>query len=89
MNDIDIISKQTGIEDTVYIERVYIESKRSIADTIMKLMEYDYCKEPIEKEKTVFDDIREVVAEKEKLFIQVMKNKNPQMPPANVTILQE
>lgn len=73
MDDIDIIAKQTGITDTVMIERCFIENNRSIADTIMKLMEYDYCKDNAVKPRTVFDDIREIVSEKEKIFIDVMK----------------
>lgn len=73
MDDIDIISDQTGITDKIWIERCYIENNRSVADTIMVLMEYDYCKENTAKERTVFDDIREIVSEKEKIFIDVMK----------------
>lgn len=71
MDDIDIIENQTNITDRVLIERVYYENNKSIPDTIMQLMKYDYCK-PFEiKPRTVFDDIRTIVDEKEKIFFQV------------------
>lgn len=73
MNDIDIISSQTGINDRALIERYYIECNNSVVDTIMKLMDYRYCKEPIQKEYTVFDNIRDIMLEKETLFLEVMK----------------
>lgn len=74
MSDIDIICKQTCQDDKVLVERVYIENNRSIADTIMVLMNYSYCKEVVVKPRTVFDDIREIVAEKEQIFMDIMKS---------------
>jgi hypothetical protein len=78
MDDIDIISSQTGIEDKELIERVYLENNKSTPDTIMRLMKYDYCKEFEIKPRTVFDDIRIIVAEKEDIFMELMNRNKKQ-----------
>jgi hypothetical protein len=78
MDDIDIISSQTGIEDKALIERVYLENNKSTADTIMRLMKYDYCKEFEIKPRTVFDDIRIIVSEKEEIFMDIMNRNKKQ-----------
>lgn len=78
MNDLDLISSQTNIADMVLIERVYIEQNKSIPDTIMKLMNYEYCKTFEMKPRTVFDDIRVIVDEKEQLFYDILNRQKEQ-----------
>lgn len=73
-NDIDIIMDQTGIADRGYIESIYFDKNNSVSDTIMALMNYKYCKQPIQKPPNEFDAIRVIVAEKEELFSKVLDN---------------
>ena len=64
---ITIIKNQTEIEDEVYIERIYYESKGDLIATIMKLSNIEPPKVDV-KPKTIFDDIREIVDEKENIY---------------------
>lgn len=74
--DIDIIAHQTGLTDTLYIERVLIECNNDIAATILKLM--GTMPKSIQKEPSAFEQIRMILDEKEKLFYDAMARKSVQ-----------
>jgi hypothetical protein len=66
-NNIDIIKKQTDVDDDLLIERCLYENSNDILKTIMQLSnlkEKEYYKAPDE----VFDEIRKIVDEKEKIY---------------------
>ena len=74
--DVDIIVSQTGIDDKIEIERVLLECQSDISRTILKLMSLkSNDKEP--KEPTVFDQIREILNDKEQLYHDHLSKKNP------------
>jgi hypothetical protein len=75
---INIISKQSGIDDLLHVERVYYECDGDMIKTILKLMEQPYVmtKEEL-KPKTIFDDIRSICDEKDTVFQDFLeKNKS-------------
>jgi hypothetical protein len=74
--DVDIIAHQTGLNDTLYIERVLIECNNDIAMTILKLMGATTKTAEVVKEPSAFEQIRMILDEKEKLFYDVMANKS-------------
>ena len=74
--DIDIVASQTGIHDRLQVERVLIECGNDVSSTIIKLMLLEEEKKKV-KEPTEFDQIREILADKEKVYHDVM-NKNRQ-----------
>lgn len=68
---IGIIAKQAGIDDLLLAEKSYYECKGDVSKAILSLMNITVSlqrHEKEEKEKTVFDDIREIMDEKEALF---------------------
>ena len=72
--DIDIVASQTGICDTLEIERVLIECCNDVSLTIIRLMSLKEEKKKV-KEPTEFDQIREILADKEQVYHDVMKTK--------------
>jgi 5,10-methylenetetrahydrofolate reductase len=70
--DIDIVASQTGICDKLEIERVLIECGNDISLTIIRLMSLEEEKKKV-KEPTEFDQIREILADKEQVYHDVMK----------------
>lgn len=77
-NDISLISAQTGIKDEVLIKRVLCECKNDIASSIIQLLDIQYrveIKSDEEKEPTVFDQIRGILDEKDRIFHDIMKPK--------------
>lgn len=71
---IDIIKNQTNIEDEIEIQRVFYECKDNLADTIIKLSEIKI-DVPVEKRKTIFDDMRLILDEKAYIYQNLMNNK--------------
>lgn len=67
-DDIELITKQTGVEDTLYIEKVYYKNNCSMPDTIMELMKYKYCAPKQEVKQDEFTEFRKVIEEKEAIF---------------------
>lgn len=74
--DIDIIAHQTGINDTLYIERILLECNNDIAATILKLIGTTPNSNAIAKEPSAFEQIRMILDEKEKLFYDAMAQKS-------------
>jgi hypothetical protein len=64
---LDIIKKQTDISDDLLIERVYYESGNDPVKTITTLSNIEIIKTK-DVPHTVFDDIRKIVDEKEKIY---------------------
>lgn len=65
---IDIIKSQTGVSDELQIERVFYECNSDIVKTIMKISNINDNTSVRKKENNVFDNIRAIVDEKEKLY---------------------
>ena len=65
---VDIIKSQTGVSDELQIERVFYECNGDIVKTIMKISNIDDNTSVIKKENNVFDNIRAIVDEKEKIY---------------------
>lgn len=77
-NDITLISSQTGIKDEVLIKRVLCECENDIAGSIIKLLDIQYRVDDRSnevREPTVFDQIRGILDEKDRIFHDVMKPK--------------
>jgi 5,10-methylenetetrahydrofolate reductase len=70
--DIDIVASQTGIRDKLEIERVLIECGNDVSLTIIRLLSLKEEKKKV-KEPTEFDQIREILADKEQVYHDVMK----------------
>lgn len=83
----DIISKQTGITDSLLIERTYYECDSDSTKTIYKLMEIELPELREKKPRDVFDDLREICDQKDTIFQDIMKKnrenqeKNGILPP--------
>lgn len=73
--EIHIISSQTGIEDKLYIERVFMECNNDIPATIIKLMNLSVEPKKPCNEPTVFDEIRIILNEKNALYYDIMAKK--------------
>ena len=72
--DIDIIVKQTGC-DVATVQAMY-EIHKDLSATIIALMDYKVCenrnkKTPVEQQLT---DFRMIMAEKEQIYIERMRN---------------
>lgn len=72
-NTFEMISVQTGIDDLLLIEKTYYECGSKDIDTICKLMNLKQIPK-IEKEKTIADNLREILDEKEAIYQQFMQN---------------
>lgn len=72
--EIDIIASQTGIDDKLHIERVFMECRNDISSTIIKLMNLIEKKRPV-VEPNVFDEIRVILNEKDALYHDIMARK--------------
>ena len=83
----DIISKQTGINDHLLIERTYYECDSDSTKTIYKLMEIELPELREKKPRDVFDDLREICDHKDEIFQDIIKKnrenqeKNGGLPP--------
>lgn len=64
-NVFQLISDQTGIDDLLYIERVYYECKQNQIETILKLLKVET---PVTKPRTLFDDLRDICDAKDTIF---------------------
>jgi hypothetical protein len=71
--DIDLIATQTGIQDKLHIERTLMECENDISRTILSLLNAPKVNEVV-KEPTVFDEIRTILNEKDKIYFEVMTN---------------
>ncbi len=74
---IKIISNQTGIDDLLVVEKTFYECKSDITKTILTLLNKDIPKLRHEKEehlRTVLDDVREILDEKEAIFYNKFKS---------------
>lgn len=74
----DRIAVQSGINDMLLIERTYYECNSDEIKTIFKLMDMEMPKQRHEKnprERTLFDDLRDICDEKDTLFQEILKNK--------------
>ena len=75
--DIDIIVSQTGIQDVRKIECVLMECNNDISAAIFNLLKGDsQKKDEVEKETTVFDEIRVILNEKDTLYHDMMTQKS-------------
>lgn len=77
-HDIEYISRQTSISDTVSIKRHLAENNNNIPSTILSLLNLQQ-DTIVSKgnENTVFHEIRKILNEKESIYQEVMKaNKN-------------
>lgn len=71
-SDIDIVASQTGLSDKLEIERVLIECGNDVSSAIIAIMSLK--EEPKKvREPTEFDQIREILADKEKVYYEVMQ----------------
>ena len=71
-----MISKQTGVDDLLHIEKIYYECNKDEVATIFKLMGIampNIRGEKLVHEQTVFDDLRVICDEKDTIF-QRMKS---------------
>jgi hypothetical protein len=71
-----LISKQSGIDDFLLIEKTFYECNSNELATIFKLMGKDLPRirgVKLENEKTVFDDIRKICDDKDIIFQQQLK----------------
>lgn len=71
----EIISKQTGVSDTLLIEKTFFECGSDVGATVLKLLNHEYVERP-KPERTYFDEIREILDEKDTIF-QDLKNQKP------------
>ena len=72
--EIDIISSQTGEDDKLYIERVFMECGNDVSKTIIKILNIDTKVD--KKEKTVFDEIRQILNEKDAIYFDMIAKNN-------------
>jgi hypothetical protein len=71
-SDIDIVASQTGLIDKLEIERVLIGCGNDVSSAIIAIMSLK--EEPKKvKEPTEFDQIRVILADKEKVYYEVMQ----------------
>lgn len=74
---VKIISKQAGVDDLLLVEKTYYECKSDITKTILTLLNKEIPKLRHEKDehlKTVLDDVREILDEKEAIFYDRFKS---------------
>lgn len=83
----EIISKQTGVNDLLLIEKTYYECNSDDVKTIYKLLEIEL--PPMKEEKrTLFDDLRQICDEKDTIFQEIMKKNRENgggAPPFEIT----
>ncbi len=73
---VKIMSKQTGIDDLILVEKTFYECKSDVTKTILTLLNREIPKLRHEKEnhlRTVEDDVREILDEKEAIFYERFK----------------
>lgn len=72
---IAIISKQTGIDDSLLVEKTYYACGGDCSKTILTLLNIEVPRQRHEKDdddKTVFDDFRVILEEKDAIFHDTM-----------------
>jgi hypothetical protein len=74
----NIISKQTGIDDFLLIERAYYECDSDTTKTIFKLLEIELPELRNKRSRDVFDDLRDICDEKDTIFQEVLKKNREQ-----------
>ncbi len=65
--DLELIKKQTNIYDELEIEKIFLKNNSNIIKTIMELSNLKIDKNR-DKPITLFDDLREICDEKDKIF---------------------
>jgi len=65
--DLETIASQTNIKDYELIRAAYIDSNKDIVSTIVTLMNIKDVTPP-SKPRTIVDDMRDILSEKEELF---------------------
>ena len=68
----EIISKQTGEKDLIQIEKIYFECNGDIGATICKIQNISYQEKP-KKPYTKIDEMREILDEKDMIFLNHIK----------------
>ena len=69
----EIISKQTGEEDLVHIEKTYYECNGDIGATICKIQNISYQEKP-KKPYSKIDEFREILDEKDTIYQDLLKS---------------
>lgn len=70
--DLDLIKNQTNCQDDLEIERVFLKNNSNIIKTIMEISNFKVDKNR-EKPLTLFDDLRAICDEKDKIFQNKIK----------------
>lgn len=74
---VKIMANQTDIDDLLLVEKTYYACNSDVTKTILTLLNRDIPKLRHEKEehlKTVLDDVREILDEKEAIFYNRLKS---------------
>lgn len=76
---LSIIKSQTSVQDDEQITNAFKKNNGSISDTIMELMNYNYCDynrtNIVSQSNTrLFENIRSIVADKENVFYELLNN---------------
>ena len=77
-NVISTIKMQTNIEDEVLIEEIYKSCMCDMVKTIMELMNIKDVAASQSKIPSEFDNMREILAEKEQIYHELMNQKSGQ-----------
>lgn len=68
----DIVSKQTGIDDMLLIEKVFFECNSDVGSCILTLMDIKFETKP-EPISTEFDEYRRILDDKDRIYQQVVE----------------
>jgi hypothetical protein len=71
----EIISKQTGQDDLLIIEKTYFECECDVGETVLKLLNIAFLKKT-KAIRTQFDEMREILDEKDTIYQEVIKKNN-------------
>ena len=66
-----IISKQTGVQDTILIEKTFFECDSDIGATVLKLMKIEFKARP-KTPRTEFDHYREILDDKDTVYQELI-----------------
>jgi len=87
--EIDIIMSQTGITNRDKIVQSYMSNQNDMMKTIFHLMNIQE-EEPVKfQDKSVIEQLRDIVNEKEKIFHRVMADAKANHPPAESSTVEE
>lgn len=74
-SDYETITSQTGVTDKLEIEKVLLDCQGDISLAILRLLSLQTIEKPIQ-EPTIFEQIREILNEKDRVYHDVIaKNK--------------